>query len=271
MSNAGIIQNFAMFHVKPLCTIAMMMAIFGCSTAMAEVNKCVAPDGTASYSDQPCSKSGGTKPSLSGTNSLKDLTPAKMSAAEAHVGREAAGKEFMARYNESMTPECRKFANAMPDRQATNLSKAEQAGRDGFKESNCDQMVLPAQTWYTDTLKKIETATDKPSVRSPECKKWADIMAAIFLNSPRNDAEVQQFKEASDKFAAQKCDRKQFDQAAETEMAPFKAIADRADACQAKRKRLESLRPQQGAMIEAGKKEMAQLEKEFVRECSELK
>jgi Domain of unknown function (DUF4124) len=264
-------QNLLMFHVKPLCIVVVLVGVFGSATAIAEVNKCVAPDGTVSYSDQPCPKSGSAKPSQITTNSPKDKVTAKMSAAEAHVAREAAGKEFMARYNESMTPECRKFASAMPDRQATNLSKAEQAGRDGFKERNCDQMVLPAQTWYADTLKKIETATDKPSARSQECKKWAETMATIFLNSPRNDAEVQQFKEASDKFTAQRCDQKQFDEATNTAMAPFKAIADRADACQAKRKRLETLRPQRAGMNEAGKKDMAILEKELLRECPEFK
>jgi Domain of unknown function (DUF4124) len=257
-----------MFHVKPFVVFVLLVSAFACVTATAEVNKCVAPDGTSSFSDQPCPTNSKSKPS---PDVVLTKTLPKMSAAEAQVAREAAGKEFMARYNESMTPECRKFANAMPDRQASNLSKAEQAGRDGFKESNCDQMVLPAQTWYADRLKKIEAAIDKPSARSPECKKWAETMATIFLNSPRNDAEVQQFKEASDKFAAQKCDQKQFDEATNTAMAPFKAFADRADACQAKRKRIETLRPQRAGMTEAGKKDMAVLEKELSRECPEFK
>jgi hypothetical protein len=248
-----------------------MMAIFGCSTAMAEVNKCVAPDGTASYSDQPCSKSGGTKPSLSGTNSPKDKMHTKMSAAEAHVGREAAGKEFMARYNESMTPECRKFANAMPDRQATNLSKAEQAGRDGFKESNCDQMVLPAQTWYRDTLKKIEAATDRPAARTPACKKLAETMSSIYLNGPRTDDDVKQYTDASESFRAQKCDQKHYGEAMEAAMEPYKAIADKVNACDAKHKSLIKLRPQRAGMTEAGKKDMAILEKELSRECPEFK
>lgn len=268
-------QNFAMFHVKLFCTTALALFVFGHSVAMAEVNKCVAPDGTASYGDQPCpSNSKAKAPTTVATPSkpqtLGSALP-KMSAAEAWAANEAAGKEFMARYQESMTPECRKFANAMPDRQARNLSKAEQIGRDGFKDSNCDQMVLPAQTWYSDTLKRINAAIDRPTARTPECKKLADIMAAIYLNGPKTDAEVEQYIAASRASEAQKCDEKQFLESIETGMAPYKAISDKVDACAAKHKNLIKLRPQRAGMTEAGKKDMVILEKELLRECPEFK
>jgi hypothetical protein len=264
------IQAPMVFHVKPAIIWALVVSVFSHMSATADVNKCTAPNGTVAYSDQPCPSGHGAKSTVLSENP-KDKTLAKMSVIEAKAAKEAAGKEFMARYNESMTPECRKFANAMPDRQARNLSKAEQAGRDGFKDSNCDQMVLPAQIWYAETLKKIEAATDKPSNLSSDCKKWAQTMAAIFLRGPRSDAEVEQYKDVSRKFVAQQCDRKQFDEAATSAMAPYKAIGNRLDACQAKQKRLEALRPQRSGMTDSGQKDMLALEKELLRECPEYK
>jgi hypothetical protein len=257
-----------MFHVKPSVVFVLLVSAFACVTATAEVNKCVAPDGTSSFSDQPCPTNSKSKPS---PDVVPTKTLPKMSAAEAQVAREAAGKEFMARYNESMTPECRKFANAMPDRQASNLSKAEQAGRDGFKESNCDQMVLTAQTWYADRLKKIDAAIDRPTARTPACKKLAETMSAIYLNGPRTDDEVKQYIEASESFKTQKCDQKHYGEAMEAAMEPYKAIADKVNACDAKYKNLIKLRPQRTGMTEAGKKDMAVLEKELSRECPEFK
>jgi Domain of unknown function (DUF4124) len=262
-----------MIHAKPFqapaqlaLQIACFVAItFTSVTARAEMYQCVGPDGSKSFSDQPCPAGHRAKAPTSNATAAKSLNKMlpKMSIAEAWAAKEAAGKDFMIKYYAAMTPECQKFAKAKPDDQARRLSEREQVARDGFKSQGCDAMVAPVQAAYKDTLEKIEAATDKPSERTPECKKLADQLANIFLNGVTTDAQLRMFEHASKLMTEQKCDSKLFDEAAGGQLAAFKAESDRLEKnpCEMKRRFQDALRQRQsGATAERYKGDIASLE-----------
>ncbi len=262
-----------MIHAKPFQTCAQLalkitcfvVFIFTSITARAEMYQCTGPDGSKSFSDQPCPAGHRAKASTSIATAAKSqnkILP-KMSIAEAWAAKEAAGKDFMIKYDAAMTPECQKLSKAKPHDQAMRLSDEEQAARDGFKARGCEAMVAPVRAAYKDTLEKIEAATDRPSERTPECKKLADQMANIFLNGVTTDAQVRMFEHASKLMTEQKCDNKLFDEAAGGQLAAFKAESDRLEKnpCEMKRRFQDALRQRQsGATAERYKGDIASLE-----------
>jgi hypothetical protein len=263
MTHTKFAQTWTRLVLQMTCLAAVT---FTSAAARAEMYQCVGPDGRKSFSDQPCPAGHQAKvpaATAAAAKSQNKMLP-KMSIAEAWAAKEAAGKDFMIKFYAAMTPECQKFAKAKPHDQARQLSDEEKIARDGFKARDCEAMVAPVRAGYKDTLEKIEAATDRPSERTPECKKLAGQLANIFLNGVTTDAQLRMFEHASKLMAEQKCDGKLFDEAAGSQLAASTAEYDRLEKnpCEMKRRFQDALRQRQsGGMAERYKGDIASLEK----------
>lgn len=268
MSQSKLPRMYIRLAMKITCAVTFA---FSGVPLRAEMYQCVGPDGSKTFSDQPCPS--GTRAKASAPMAApQNKTLPKMSIVEASAARAAADKEFMIKYYAAMTPACQKFAKAKPDDQATRLSADEQAARDGFKSNGCQAMVAPVQAEYKNKLIQIDAAIDRPSARTPECRKLAGQAASIYMKGVSTEGQVRMFEQASRMMDEQKCDGKLLGEAMEANLAAYQAEVERLEKnpCEMKRRLQDALRLRQSSSVTSAKSDIDYLEKqvaELAKKC----
>jgi Domain of unknown function (DUF4124) len=217
-----------------LIAVAVLLAVTSLAFA-AGLNKCIAPDGSVAFTDQPC-PANNTKteiantrlePATSASSQIKAL---RQAITEIDINRAAARADFEARSNTLETPECRELMTKMS---SGKLSLTEgKVVNDNYNRIGCaatlkslsenywkadEEMVKKAHS-VVEEIKKIHATVPRYTLRTPECKNLANQEAALTvdgMSGAASTAQIRKLEQVTEKSEDQKCDKNLFEEAME--------------------------------------------------------